>query len=282
MRRFDRKRTIRGEDARLGSFVGHLKTDPMSDHVRAEREGRVLRLTLTRPEKKNALTRAMYAALADALTEACGDAGVRAVVLAGEGGAFTAGNDLFDFMMDPPRDETSPVFQFLHAAVSFPKPLIAAVEGVAIGIGTTMLLHCDLAYAAPSARFKMPFTDLGLVPEAGSSLLVPRLAGQVRAAELLLLGEAFDAETAREIGLVNAVVDDPLAEAMERAQALAAKPPAAVRQSKALLRAPLLDRVLATIREEAALFVERLQSEEAQEAFTAFMEKRPPDFSRFE
>ena len=250
--------------------------------IRAERVGRVLRLALARPEKKNALTRAMYGALADHLAEATEDAGVRAVVLCGEGGSFTAGNDLFDFMMDPPRDETSPVFRFLHAAVGFPKPLIAAVEGVAIGIGTTLLLHCDLAYAAPSARFKMPFTDLGLVPEAGSSLLIPRLAGGVRASELLLMGDAFDAETAREIGLINAVVADPVTHAMERAQALALKPPAAVRQSKALLRAPLRERVLETIREEAALFVERLQSEEAQEAFTAFMEKRPADFSRFE
>ncbi|MEM1055933.1 MAG: enoyl-CoA hydratase [Bacteroidota bacterium] len=254
----------------------------MSDHVRAERVARVLRLTLARPEKKNALTRAMYTALAEALTEAEGDAEIRAVVLCGEGGTFTAGNDLFDFMTDPPRDETSPVFQFLHAAVGFAKPLLAAVEGVAIGIGTTLLLHCDLAYAAPSARFKMPFTDLGLVPEAASSLLLPRLAGQARASELLLLGEMFDASTAQEIGLINAVVADPTTHAMERAQALALKPPAAVRQSKALLRAPLRDRVLETIREEAALFVERLTSEEAQEAFSAFLEKRAPDFSRFE
>lgn len=254
----------------------------MTDHVRSERKGRVLHLALARPEKKNALTRAMYSALADALTEASGDAQVRAVVLSGDGGSFTAGNDLFDFMQDPPRDETSPVFRFLDAAVRFPKPLIAAVDGVAIGIGTTLLLHCDLAYASPEARFKMPFTDLGLVPEAGSSLLVPRLAGAARAAELLLMGEMFSAETAREIGLVNAVVANATQHALERAQALALKPPEAIRQSKALLRAPLQDRVLETIREEAALFIERLQSEEAQEAFTAFMEKRAPDFSRFE
>ncbi|MEM6325749.1 MAG: enoyl-CoA hydratase [Bacteroidota bacterium] len=254
----------------------------MSDSIRSERDGRVLRLTLARPEKKNALTRAMYTTLAEALTEAAEAPQTRAVVLSGEGGTFTAGNDLFDFMTDPPRDETSPVFRFLHATVSFPKPLIAAVEGVAIGIGTTLLLHCDLAYAAPSARFKMPFTDLGLVPEAGSSLLLPQLAGSARAAELLLLGETFDAETAREIGLVNAVSEDPVALAMETAQSLAAKPPEAIRQSKALLRAPLRERVLETMREEAALFVTRLTSEEAQEAFTAFMEKRPADFSRFE
>ena len=255
----------------------------MSDaHVLSERSGHVLRLTLARPEKKNALTRAMYTALAEALDGAADDAGVRAVVLAGSGGAFTAGNDLFDFMMDPPKDETSPVFRFLRALVHFPKPLVAAVEGVAIGIGTTLLLHCDLAYAAPSARFKMPFVDLGLVPEAASSLLVPRLAGGRRASELLLLGDAFGAETAREIGLVNAVADDPVALATERAEALAAKPPAAVRLSKSLLRAPLRERVDAVIEEEAGLFVSRLQSPEAMEAFTAFMEKRAPDFSSFE
>ena len=254
----------------------------MSDHVQITRDGRVLHLALARPEKKNALTRAMYAALADALEGASGDAAVRAVVLSGTGGAFTAGNDLFDFMMDPPRDETSPVFRFLHAAVAFPKPFLAAVDGVAIGIGTTILLHCDLAYAAPAARFKMPFTDLGLVPEAASSLLVPRLAGGARASELLLLGETFGAETAREIGLVNGVGADPLAAAMAAARTLAAKPPEAIRQSKALLRAPLRERVERVMREEAELFIARLQSEEAQEAFTAFMEKRAPDFSRFE
>lgn len=254
----------------------------MTDHIRSEQKGRVLHLALARPDKKNALTRAMYAALAEALTQAAGDAEVRAVVMSGEGGSFTAGNDLLDFMMDPPKDETSPVFQFLDAAVRFPKPLIAAVEGVAIGIGTTILLHCDLVYAAPDARFKMPFTDLGLVPEAGASLLIPRLAGGVRAAELLLLGEMFSSETAREVGLVNALVANPVQHALERAQVLALKPPAAIRESKALLRAPLQERVLATIREEAALFIERLQSDEAQEAFTAFMEKRAPDFSRFE
>ncbi len=254
----------------------------MSDHIQSTRDDRVRHLTLARAEKKNAITRDMYAALADALTEASGDAQIRAVVLSGAGGMFTAGNDLFDFMMDPPKDEKSPVFQFLHAAVAFPKPLIAAVEGVAIGIGTTILLHCDLAYAAPEARFKMPFTDLGLVPEAASSLLFPRMAGGAKAAELLLLGETFGAETAREIGLVNGIEDAPLAKAMESAHALAAKPPEAVRQSKALLRAPLRERVESVMREEAELFIARLQSEEAQEAFTAFMEKRAPDFSRFE
>ena len=257
-------------------------TDHVQDHVAARLDGRVLHLALDRPEKKNALTRAMYGTLADALEETVRDADVRAVVLSGQGGVFTAGNDLGDFMMDPPTGPDSPVFRFLRNAVGFPKPLVAAVAGPAIGIGTTILLHCDLAYAAPDARFKMPFVDLGLVPEAASSLLLPRVVGPARAAELLLFGEAFGAETAREMGLVNAVVEDPVATALERAAVLAAKPPEAVRQSKALLRRETADAVGETMAHEGALFVERLASPEAQEAFTAFFEKRAPDFSRFE
>lgn len=246
----------------------------MSDHLRAERAGAVLRLTLARPEKKNALTRDMYAALADALTSAAGDDDVRAVVLAGEGGAFTGGNDLADFLMDPPTGTDSPVFAFLRAVSTFPKPLVAAVEGAAVGIGTTVLLHCDLVYVAPSARFRMPFVDLGLVPEAASSLLLPATVGAARASEWLLLGEAFGADDALAAGLVNEVVDDPLARATERAEALAAKPPEAMRLSKALLRRPLAAAVQATMEEEGALFVERLASPEAQAAFAAFFSRR--------
>ncbi len=246
----------------------------MSDHLRAERDGAVLRLTLARPEKKNALTRDMYAALADALDGAVSDEGVRAVVLAGDGGAFTGGNDLADFLMDPPTGADSPVFAFLRAVSTFPKPLVAAVEGAAVGIGTTVLLHCDLVYVAPSARFRMPFVDLGLVPEAASSFLLPRIAGHVRAAEWLLLGEPFGANEALAAGLVNEIVDDPLARAVERAQALAAKPPEAVRLSKALLRRPTEAAVQSTMVEEGALFVERLASPEAQAAFMAFFAKR--------
>ena len=255
---------------------------PDSPHVTAEAVGRVLHLALDRPGKKNAITGAMYAALADALAGAASDPAVRAVVLSGRGGVFTAGNDLGDFMMDPPTGPDSPVFRFLTGAVAFPKPLLVAVEGPAIGIGTTVLLHADLAYAAPSAVFKMPFVDLGLVPEAASSLILPRLAGPARAAELLLFGEAFSAETAREVGLVNAVVEDPVAHALERARVLAEKPPEAVRITKALLRAETADAVGAAIAREGELFVGRLGSPEAQEAFTAFFEKRAPDFSAFE
>ena len=255
---------------------------PDAPHVAADRDGRVLHLALDRPDKKNAITGAMYAALADALEGAASDPGVRAVVLSGRGGVFTAGNDLGDFMTDPPTGPESPVFRFLTSAVSFPKPFVVAVEGPAIGIGTTILLHADLAYAAPDAVFKMPFVDLGLVPEAASSLILPRLAGPARAAELLLFGEAFTAETAREVGLVNAVVEDPVGHALERAHVLASKPPEAVRVTKALLRAETAEAVGATIAREGELFVARLSSPEAQEAFTAFFEKRPPDFSSFE
>ncbi len=252
---------------------------PDDAHLRTHLDGGVLTLTLDRPEKKNALTRATYAALADALDGAAADPSVRVALLTGSGGAFTAGNDLGDFLLDPPTGESSPVFRFLRSLTAFPKPLLAAVEGPAIGIGTTVLLHCDLVWAAPSARFRLPFVDLGLVPEAASSLLLPRLVGHQRASELLLFGEAFSADEALRLGLVNAVVGDPLAMARERAAVLAAKPPEAVRLTKWLLRRASAEAVAETIREEGRHFVERLRSPEAAEALQAFFEKRPPDFS---
>lgn len=259
-------------------------SDSSTDHVLASRDGHVLHLTLSRIEKKNALTRAMYRALAEALDEASGTPETRVVVLSGSDRVFTAGNDLMDFMADPPTGPESPVFQFLTTLVSFPKPLLVAVDGPAIGIGTTLLLHADLAYATPEARFQMPFVPLGLVPEAASSLLLPRLAGHARAAELLLFGDPFSAETARGIGLINEIVesDAVIDRALERARQLAALPPAAVRQTKAFLRRPIADAISDTLTQEGAAFIDRLTSPEAQEAFTAFFEKRPADFSRFE
>ena len=253
-----------------------------SSDLTIARDGGVLHLALSRPAKKNAITRAMYAGLAEALVEAAPDPSVRAVVLSGTGGVFTAGNDLGDFLIDPPSGPESPVFRFLEAASTFPKPLVAAVAGPAVGIGTTILLHCDLAYAAPDARFTMPFVDLGLVPEAASSLLLPRVAGPMRAAGWLLFGEAFSAADALAAGLVNEMVSDPTARALERAHTLAAKPPEAVRLTKALLRRPDAAAVRETMAVEGERFTERLASPEAQEAFMAFFEKRAPDFSQFE
>ena len=202
-------------------------SDSSSDHVLSSQDGYVRHLTLSRIEKKNALTRAMYDALADALADAAESAETRVVVLSGRDRVFTAGNDLMDFMAAPPTGPDSPVFRFLTTLVGFPKPLFVAVDGPAIGIGTTLLLHADLAYATPETRFQMPFVPLGLVPEAASSLLLPRLAGHARAAELLMFGEPFSADTAREIGLVNEIVESDVVvtRALERAHQLAGAPP---------------------------------------------------------
>lgn len=256
----------------------------MTVPVRAEITDGILRLTLARAEKKNALTVAMYDRLTALLTEAAEDPAVRVAVLHGEGGVFSAGNDLLDFLQHPPTGEDSPVFRFLRAVTTFPKPLLAAVEGHAVGLGTTILLHCDLAWAAPSARFLLPFVDLGLVPEAASSLLLPLTVGPKAAAELLLLTKPFGADEAVRLGLVNGVVpaEALLGHVLDRARTLAGKPPAALRLTKALLRRPHADAVAATLSEEGRLFVAQLAGPEAQEAFAAFTEKRPPDFSRFD
>ena len=254
----------------------------MSDII-VESEGPVRLLRLNRPDKKNALTVAMYEALADALSAAETDPSVRAVAILGNGGTFCAGNDLKDFLANPQTDESSPVVRFLHRISAFPKPITAAVSGLAIGIGTTMLLHCDLIYAGEDARFQMPFVNLGLCPEGASSLLVPRLAGYHRAAELLMLGEMFSAAQAREIGLVNRVVPngDVLAVAREAAGKLAALPPGAMAVTKLLLKKGSAQETRRVMDEELDRFGERLQSPEAKEAVTAFFERRKPDFSKF-
>jgi len=253
--------------------------------IQTSHEDGVLHVMISRPEKKNALTAEMYASLAEALQAGNTNTQVRAFALYGEGDCFTAGNDLGDFLNNPPVNTDAPVYRFVAAIAAAEKPIVAAVSGAAVGIGTTMLLHCDLVYAAQSARFRLPFVALGLCPEAGSSYLLPRIAGKAKATELLLLGDRFGAEEALEIGLVNEVVADHDA-AVQRATEIAARiatlPPAAVRLTKSLIRASTLDAVAATIERESRHFVERLSSAEAKEAFAAFLEKRPPDFSQFQ
>lgn len=254
-----------------------------TDHIQSDfREG-ILTLRFNRPEKKNALSPAMYAALADELQRADGDPAVRVVLLTGGAECFTSGNDLADFLNDPPTGPESPVMRFLLAIATARTPLVAAVSGAAVGVGTTMLLHCDLVYAGAGAQFSMPFVSLGLCPEAGSTLLLPRMAGHQRAAALLLLGEPFGAHEAREIGIVTAVCPDGelLEAARGAARRLAAQPPAAVRLAKELLKREYASSLRETIAVEGERFMERLASPEAAEALRAFMERRQPDFSRF-
>jgi enoyl-CoA hydratase/carnithine racemase len=241
----------------------------------------VMTLTLNRVDKKNSLTQAMYGAIADALARATGDDAVRAVVIQGHETIFSAGNDIGDFLNRPPSSAEAPVQQFLRGIATFPKPLIAAVCGPAVGVGTTMLFHCDLVYAGDNAAFSMPFVNLGLCPEAASSLLVPQMMGYHRAAEALLLGEPFMSETAMEVGLVNRIVPPGEANALAQAQArkLAAKPLSSLMATKRFMKQGQMALVLERIAEESATFGQMLQAPAAREAFGAFMEKRKPDFS---
>lgn len=254
----------------------------MTDHVVTEVANGVMTVRFNRPEKKNAITAVMYAAMAQACRTAEQDGAVRVVVITGAGDAFTAGNDLKDFLENPPNTPDAPVFQFMQALSQLSKPAIAAVNGIAVGIGTTLLLHCDFAYAVPTARFSLPFVNLALVPEFGSSQLLARVVGERKAAELLMLGEPFDAQTALDFGLVNAVIAaEAMAETVAaKARALAAKPPAALRATKRLMRADL-PAVQACMAREGQAFGERLGSPEFKEAAQAFFEKRAPDFSKF-
>ena len=245
----------------------------MSEIV-ATREESILTLSINRPAKMNALTRAMYGELAKGLNEAAGDFALRCVVITSEGDHFTAGNDIKDFMDNPPTDEDSDVGVFLGALLNFPKPLIAAVKGNAVGVGTTMLLHCDVVVASPTANFSMPFTSLGLVPEAGSSFLFPQLVGYQRAAKIFFTGEAFGADEAKEMGLVASIAPDAYGEAMKIAQQIATQPPQAIINTKALLKARQHDSVAAVMRAEFQLFAMALQSDEAMEAFMNFMAAR--------
>ena len=243
----------------------------------------VATIEIARPEKKNAITQAMYQQMGDAFNAAAADASVRAVLLTGQPGIFTSGNDIEDFMQRPPGNLESPAFVFMKALMGCDKPVIAAVTGAAIGIGTTMLLHCDFVYVSDEARLAMPFVSLGLVPEFASSLIVPQLMGNARAAEKLLLGDPFTGADAVEAGIANAVL--PAGEVVNHARRIAerfnALPPGAVRETKKLMRRARAALALETIGVEGKVFAERLQSPEAKEAFSAFFQKRKPDFSKF-
>ena len=241
----------------------------------------VCTITLNRVERKNSINVAMYTALADALDAATLDASTRAVVIQGHETIFSSGNDISDFLNAPPAGQDSPVFRFLRSISTFTKPIVAAVCGPAVGIGTTMLLHCDLIYAGDNAAFSMPFVNLGLCPEAASSLLVPQLMGYPRAAEALLLGEPFSAETALEVGLVNRIVPPSEANALAQQQArkLAAKPLSALMETKRLMKKSNAPQLAERMAEEGASFARMLAEPAAREAFTAFMQKRKPDFS---
>ncbi|WP_234193045.1 enoyl-CoA hydratase [Pseudacidovorax sp. NFM-22] len=253
----------------------------MSD-ILVHTEAGVTTLTFNRVDKKNSITSSMYAELADALDAARDDAAVRCVLIQGDATIFSAGNDIGDFLNKPPSTQDSPVFRFLRGIAAFPKPVVAAVCGPAVGIGTTLLFHCDLVYAGDNAAFSMPFVNLGLCPEAASSLLVPQMFGYHRAAEALLLGEPFMAEAALEVGLVNRVLPptECNAYAQQQARKLAAKPLSALIETKRLLKKTQSAAVVERMDEEGASFGRMLREPAAREAFTAFMEKRRPDFSK--
>ena len=252
----------------------------MTQLIETKTIGRVLEVTMNRPKAKNALTLEMYDALSAAFDRASEDSAIRALLIRGAGGAFTSGNDLNDFMENPPSDQDSPVFRFLLRLLTFEKPVIAAVEGHAVGIGTTMLFHCDMVYAATTSKFKLPFVNLALVPEAGSSLILERMVGHQRASELFLLGETFGADKGASIGFVNEVLEpEALYERAHEVAALVAKrPPESVRLTKQLLRGIEKDELEQVMRRESAFFIERLASPELSEAIAAFFEKREPVF----
>ncbi len=251
--------------------------------IRTATLNKVLTIEIARPEKKNALTQAMYTAMAEALEAANTDAGVRAVLITGQPGIFTSGNDIDDFMQRPPQGDDTPVARFMRALLDCDKPVVAAVTGAAVGIGTTLLLHCDLVYVSDEARLAMPFVSLGLVPEYASSLVLPALIGHVKAAEKLMLGEPFSGSDAVDCGIANAVL--PAAEVVNHARRMAerfnALAPGAVADAKRLMRAPQRARIREVMAAEGVLFSQRLRSPEAMEAFQAFFQKRKPDFSKF-
>jgi enoyl-CoA hydratase/carnithine racemase len=242
--------------------------------ISAEQVGAVLVLKLNRAEKKNALTQEMYQTLATKINEAAGDFGIRCIVISSEGDSFTAGNDINDFANNPQMDEGSPVFNFLFAIHNFPKPLIAAVHGRAVGIGTTMLMHCDIVTANPNSVFSMPFVSLGLVAEGGSSYLFPRLVGHAKASEILLTGRSFTSDEALQMGLINEISEDDFGAAMKFANTLAEQPPTAVINTKALLKSGSHEALNQVMRAEGELFRMAMDSDEAQQAFMNFLMKK--------
>jgi enoyl-CoA hydratase/carnithine racemase len=252
------------------------------DDIVTERSASVLRVQLNRPTKKNAMTSSMYTFLADVLTEAAKDDRTRVALWHGAGDSFCAGNDIDDFLKNPPGPGESPQAKLMTALLEFGKPLVAAVQGAAIGGGTTMLLHCDFVYAGESAKFRMPFIDLALLPEFGSSFFVPARVGHIRAAELIMLGSPFDARRAADLGFVTKVVPDDilLATATEAAGKLAAKPAGALQAAKRLLKQPFHRQIEAAMKSENEQFSVQVRSDDAKEALTAFLEKRAPDFTR--
>ena len=256
----------------------------MMDSVQVSVDAGVMTLRMNRADKKNALTRAMYSRMAEALSEADAERTVRAVLITGSEQCFTSGNDVADFLQAPPSGMDSPVFQFMQALFELQKPVIAGVAGPAVGIGTTLLLHCDLVYVSRDAVLKMPFVNLGLCPEFGSSLILPRLLGPARASELLLLGESFSGEQAAQWGIASAALESgaaALAKAASAAQRFTQLAPSAVADSKRLMRTPGREELRQAIEAEGDLFIQRLRSPEALEALSAFMQRRQPDFSRF-
>jgi enoyl-CoA hydratase/carnithine racemase len=251
------------------------------DEIITERSGSILRVELNRPSKRNAMTSRMYVTLANVFNDAAKDARTRVVLWHGAGDSFCAGNDIGDFLKNPPGPGDFPQARLMTALVDFDKPLIAAVQGAAIGGGTTMLTHCDFVYAGESAKFQMPFVNLALVPEFGSSCSVPASIGQIRAAELILLGLPFDAKRAADLGFVTQVVPDQklLATATETARELAAKPAGALRASKRLMKRSFREQIKAAMKAENEEFSAQVRSEDAKEALMAFLEKRPPHFT---
>lgn len=253
----------------------------MIDLIIIEKDTGVLRLRMNRADKKNALTRDMYSAMAYAIETAEHDPEVRVILFEGTAGCFCAGNDLKDFQEQPPRDKAAPVYRFITALARSTVPMVAAVDGVAVGIGTTMLLHCDLVYATDRTRFQLPFVNLGLLPEAGSTYLLPKLVGAARAAELLMTGRPFKTQEALELGIINGICapEELTDQALQSAREFAEKPPQSLRKIKKLLKSDS-GKVEDRIQWEILEFSEQLDSAECKEALQAFQEKRKPDFTK--